>query len=30
MREFLGLKGLYDPGEVFQSNCYRHYRGMFA
>jgi len=30
MREFFGLKRLYDPGEVFQSNWYRHYRGMVA
>jgi hypothetical protein len=29
MREFLALKRLYDPGEVFQSNWYRHYRDMF-
>jgi FAD/FMN-containing dehydrogenase len=29
MREFLALKRRYDPGEVFQSNWYRHYRAMF-
>jgi FAD/FMN-containing dehydrogenase len=29
MREFLALKRRHDPGEVFQSNWYRHYRGMF-
>ena len=28
--EFLALKRKYDPGEVFQSDWYRHYRGMFA
>lgn len=28
--EFLRLKRRYDPGEVFQSDWYRHYRGMFA
>ena len=27
---FLSLKRQFDPGEVFQSNWYRHYRGMFA
>jgi FAD/FMN-containing dehydrogenase len=27
--EFLALKRRHDPGEVFQSNWYRHYRGMF-
>ena len=30
MREFLTLKRRYDPDEVFQSNWYRHYRGMFG
>ena len=30
MREFLALKRRHDPGEVFQSNWYRHYRTMFA
>lgn len=30
MREFLALKRRRDPGEVFQSNWYRHYRTMFA
>jgi FAD/FMN-containing dehydrogenase len=30
MREFLALKKQYDPGEVFQSNWYRHYRDMFG
>jgi FAD/FMN-containing dehydrogenase len=29
MREFLAFKRRHDPGEVFQSNWYRHYRGMF-
>jgi FAD/FMN-containing dehydrogenase len=29
MREFLALKRRHDPGEVFQSNWYRHYRTMF-
>ena len=29
MREFLALKRRHDPGEVFQSNWYRHYRDMF-
>jgi FAD binding domain len=28
-REFLTLKRQHDPGEVFQSNWYRHYRDMF-
>ncbi|GAC1656145.1 MAG: FAD-binding oxidoreductase [Gemmatimonadaceae bacterium] len=28
--EFLKLKRKYDPGEVFQSDWYRHYRRMFA
>jgi len=28
--EFLKLKRRYDPGEVFQSDWYRHYRGLFA
>ena len=27
---FLSLKRQFDPGEVFQSNWYRHYRDMFA
>jgi FAD/FMN-containing dehydrogenase len=30
MREFLALKREYDPGELFQSTWYRHYREMFA
>ena len=30
MREFLALKRRYDPGEVFQSNWYRHHRDMLA
>jgi FAD/FMN-containing dehydrogenase len=30
MREFLAKKREYDPGEVFQSNWYRHYREMFG
>ena len=30
MREFLALKRQYDPGELFQSTWYRHYRAMFA
>jgi FAD/FMN-containing dehydrogenase len=30
MPEFLRLKRSYDPGEVFQSDWYRHYRTMFA
>jgi FAD/FMN-containing dehydrogenase len=29
MRDFLTLKRQHDPGEVFQSNWYRHYRDMF-
>lgn len=29
-QQFLALKKQYDPGEVFQSNWYRHYRQMFA
>jgi FAD/FMN-containing dehydrogenase len=29
MRDFLQLKQLYDPAEVFQSDWYRHYRRMF-
>jgi FAD/FMN-containing dehydrogenase len=29
-REFLRLKREHDPGELFQSEWYRHYRGMFA
>jgi FAD/FMN-containing dehydrogenase len=29
MREFLAAKRRYDPGEVFQSNWYRHHREMF-
>jgi len=29
MRAFLDRKRQYDPGEVFQSNWYRHYRAMF-
>jgi len=28
--EFLRLKRKHDPGELFQSDWYRHYRGMFA
>lgn len=28
--DFLELKRKYDPGEVFQSDWYRHYRKMFA
>jgi len=28
--EFLRLKHKHDPGELFQSDWYRHYRGMFA
>jgi FAD/FMN-containing dehydrogenase len=28
--EFLRLKRKYDPGELFQSDWYRHYRSMFA
>lgn len=30
MAEFLTLKQRYDPGELFQSDWYRHYRAMFA
>jgi len=30
MREFLALKRTYDPGELIQSNWYRHYRAMFG
>jgi FAD/FMN-containing dehydrogenase len=30
MGAFLALKRQYDPGEVFQSNWYRHYRAMFS
>ena len=30
MPEFLRLKKLYDPGELFQSEWYRYYRTMFA
>jgi FAD/FMN-containing dehydrogenase len=30
MPEWLSLKLRHDPGEVFQSNWYRHYRSMFA
>ena len=30
MAEFLSLKRQHDSGELFQSNWYRHYRGMFA
>ena len=30
MPAFLALKRQYDPGEVFQSDWYRHYRAMFA
>ena len=30
MPEFLRLKRQYDPGEVFQSAWYRHYKAMFA
>jgi FAD/FMN-containing dehydrogenase len=29
-QEFLAAKRQYDPGELFQSNWYRHYRGMFG
>jgi len=29
MAEFLTLKQQYDPGELFQSDWYRHYRAMF-
>jgi len=28
--DFLRLKKKYDPGDVFQSDWYRHYRTMFA
>ncbi len=30
MREFLALKRKHDPGELFQSEWYRHYRAMFG
>jgi hypothetical protein len=30
MAEFLRAKRRYDPGELFQSDWYRHYKGMFA
>jgi len=30
MPEFLSLKKRHDPGELFQSSWYRHYRSMFA
>jgi FAD/FMN-containing dehydrogenase len=30
MAEFLRLKRRHDPGEVFQSDWYRHYRQMFS
>jgi hypothetical protein len=30
MSEFLMAKLRHDPGEVFQSTWYRHYRRMFA
>jgi FAD/FMN-containing dehydrogenase len=30
MSEFLGLKRRHDPGELFQSTWFRHYRSMFA
>jgi hypothetical protein len=30
MVEFLQAKRRHDPGEVFQSEWYRHYRQMFA
>jgi FAD/FMN-containing dehydrogenase len=30
MPEFLARKREHDPGELFQSNWYRHYRAMFA
>jgi FAD/FMN-containing dehydrogenase len=30
LAEFLTLKQRYDPGELFQSDWYRHYRAMFA
>ncbi len=29
-KDFLKLKREYDPGEIFQSNWYRHYKEMFA
>jgi FAD/FMN-containing dehydrogenase len=29
-QQFLAAKRQYDPGELFQSNWYRHYRGMFS
>jgi FAD/FMN-containing dehydrogenase len=29
MREFLAAKRQFDPGEMFQSDWYRHYRAMF-
>jgi hypothetical protein len=29
-REFLAKKREYDPGELFQSDWYRHYRKLFA
>ncbi|MGH9197282.1 MAG: hypothetical protein ACRD1T_16275, partial [Acidimicrobiia bacterium] len=28
--EFLRLKRAYDPGELFQSDWYRHYRDLFG
>jgi len=30
MKDFLALKRRYDPGEVFQSDWYRHFRAMFS
>ena len=30
MPEFLGLKQKFDPGELFQSDWYRHYREMLT
>jgi len=30
MAEFLRRKRRHDPGEVFQSDWYRHHKGMFA
>ena len=30
MTEFLCLKRQNDPGEIFQSDWYRHYKRMFA
>lgn len=30
MRQFLELKRRHDPGDVFQSNWYRHYKQMFG